>query len=119
MAKAKQQLPWLNKQETKTTDVEGVRITYKTLSFGDQRKAQKDALTVGPNGKPTIDFGLIGVLQTVAAIIDWDFTDEDGEKLPITLHTFDEVLSPEFGGKIINSISNEVTTDVSTDKKKK
>ncbi|PEM30158.1 hypothetical protein [Bacillus wiedmannii] len=119
MAKTKQQFPWLNKQETKTIPVEGVRVTYKTLSFGEQRKAQSEALVVGPNGKPKLDFGLIGVLQTVAAIVEWDFTDEDGNKLPISLHTFDEVLDPEFGGKIIQAVSEQVTTDVDIEKKKK
>ena len=119
MAKAKQQFPWLNKQETKTIEVEGVRVTYKTLSFGEQRKAQSEALVVGQDGKPKIDFGLIGVLQTVSAIVDWDFTNEDSSKLPISLHTFDEILDPEFGGKIIAAVSEQVTTDVGTEKKKK
>lgn len=119
MAKTKQQFPWLNKQVTKTIEVEGVRVTYKSLSFGDQRKAQAEALVVGSNGKPKIDVGLIGVLQTVAAIIDWEFTDENGNKLPISLDTFDNVLDPEFGGKIIAAVSEQVTTDVDIEKKKK
>lgn len=118
MAKAKV-YPWLNKEVIKTIEVEGVQVVYKTLSFGAQRRIQKQCLSVNEKGKPDVDVSLVGVLQTIEAIVDWGFTDEDGEKLPITLHTFDEVLDPEFGGKIIAAVSEQVTTKVDVDRKKK
>ncbi|EJV59373.1 hypothetical protein [Bacillus mycoides] len=116
---AKQQFPWLNKEQIFTEEIEGVRITFKKLSFGAQRKIQGACVKTNEKGAIDIDVSLIGLMTTIEAIMDWDFTDEDGEKLPIDLHTFDEVLDPDFGGQIIKLVSDKVNTNVTEKKKKK
>lgn len=116
---AKKANAWLNKEVIKTVTVEGARITYKTLSFGAQRRVQGACVTVNEKGEPKADFTLMGVMQTVEAIMDWDVTDEEGNKLPISVETFDELLNPDFATEIIAVVSEQVTSKVDVEKKKK
>jgi hypothetical protein len=116
---AKQQFPWLNQEKLFTEEVQGVRITFKTLSFGAQRRIQGTCVKTDDKGKIDIDVSLIGLLTTIESIVDWDFTDAEGEKLPIELHTFDEVFNPEFAAEIIQLVSQKANTDIPEKKKKK
>lgn len=116
----KQQFPWLNKQEKFTEKVQGVRVTYKKPSFGAQRRIQGEVTKVdSKSGKVDIDASLMMLALTVESIVDWDFTDESGEKLPIEIHTFDEVFDPEFAAEIVKVVTDKVAGDVSDKKKKK
>jgi len=114
---AKQQFPWLQSQETKTKQVNGVRITYKELSYGDERKIQSECVSIGDNGKPQIDMGLMGTSRVVASLIDWDLTDENGVKLPIELNTFDNILNNQWATDIVEAVLGE-EKKVSTKRKK-
>ena len=117
---AKQQFPWLNKEELFTEDVRGVRISYKKLSFGKQRKVQNECTKVdSKSGKVDIDASQMMMSFAVEAIVDWDFTDEDGNKLPIEAHTLDEVLDPEYAAEIVKVITDKISGDVPDKKKKK
>lgn len=116
----KQQFPWLNKQETFTEKVQGVRVTYKKPSFGAQRRIQGEVTKVdSKSGKVDIDASLMMLALTVESIVDWDFTDENENKLPIEIHTFDEVFDPEFAAEIVKVVTDKVAGDVSDKKKKK
>jgi hypothetical protein len=111
--------PWLKKKDTKTITVEGVKITLKSMSFGESRKAMSSAMSLDPiSGKATVDASLMGVSRTVAMIADWELTDENDEKLPVSLETFDELLDEEFAGKIIEAVTSADNSEV-TDKEKK
>lgn len=117
---AKQQFPWLNKEELFTKDVRGVRITFKKLSFGKQRKLQGEVTKVdSKSGKVDIDASLMMAKMTVDAIVDWDFTDEEENKLPISIHTLDEVLDPEYSAEVVKVVTDKISGDVSDKKKKK
>lgn len=117
---AKQQFPWLNKEELFTEDVRGVRISYKKLSFGKQRKVQNECTKVdSKSGKVDIDASRMMMSFAVEAIVDWDFTDAEGVKLPIEAHTLDEVLDPEYAAEIVKVITDKISGDVSDKKKKK
>ncbi|MCU5407965.1 hypothetical protein OCA16_25840 [Bacillus cereus] len=116
---AKQQFPWLNKQETFTENVQGVRVTFKKPSFGAQRRIQGEVTKVDAKGKVDMDASLMMVSLAVESIVDWDFTDENENKLPIEIHTFDEVFDPEFAAEIIKVVTDKVAGDVSDKKKKK
>lgn len=118
MAKTKE-FPWLNKQVMKTVDVEGMRITYKNLGYGDSRRIQNECVTIGEDKKPKIDIGLMGTLQAVNSIVDWDLTNEEGSKLPISLETFDNLLDATFGEKIVEAVLGKIDAKVPTEKKKK
>jgi len=118
MAKAKT-FPWLNKEVIKTVDVEGMRITFKNLSYGDSRRIQNECVSVGDDKQPKVDIGLMGTLQAVHSIVDWDLTDEEENKLPITLDTFDNLLDANFGEKIIEAVLGKIDEKVDTKKKKK
>lgn len=116
---AKQSFPWLNKEELFTEDVRGVRITFKKLSFGKQRKLQGEVTKVDDKGNVDIDASLMMISMAVEALVDWDFTDENGEKLPIEAHTLDERLDPEYSAEIVKVITDKISGDVSPKKKKK
>lgn len=117
---AKQQFPWLNKEELFTEDVRGVRVSFKKLSFGKQRKVQGECTKVdSKSGKVDIDASQMMLMFAVEAIVDWDFTDEDGIKLPIEAHTLDEVLDPEFSAEVVKVITEKISGDIPDKKKKK
>lgn len=111
--------PWLQGSKIEFVEVEGVKVWYKSLSFGEQRAITKETVQIDSKGLPQVDVSLVTVLQTVKAITDWEFTDENENKLPISLHTFDEVLSPEFGGMIIKAVSDKVNTQIPSNEEKK
>lgn len=117
---AKKQFPWLQDNSLKTTEVNGVRITYKNLAFGEDRRIQNEAIKYDKEtGKPSgVDVTLMGVATAVAKIIDWELTDKEGEKLPISVETFDNVLDPEWATDIISAVNN-LEGKVTEEKKKK
>lgn len=117
---AKKQFPWLQDNSLKTTEVNGVRITYKNLAFGEDRRIQNEAVKYdSKTGKPSgVDITLMGVATAVAKIVDWELTDGDGEKLPISVETFDNVLNGEWATDIIDAVNND-NKKVTEEKKKK
>lgn len=112
------QFPWLQDNTLKTANVNGVRITYKNLLFGEDRRIQNEAIKYDPKtGKPSgVDVTLMGVAQAVARIVDWELTDTEGNKLPISVETFDNVLDGEWATDIIAAVTAEKVTPT---KKKK
>lgn len=101
---------YLKKKDTKEIIVEGQKLTVKRLSFGESRAALKEAGELQTDAKGNvkgmnIDYTLLGILRSIKAIEDWDLTDENDNKLPITLKTFDEILDEEFVGSIIKEVS--------------
>ncbi|RXF11074.1 hypothetical protein EG878_14555 [Enterococcus faecalis] len=114
--------PWLKKnlEEGKNeVNVMGATIKLKTLSFGDSRKATSAAMEVNERtGSVKIDAGLLGLLRTLYQIDDWDLTDEDGNKLPISLETFDEVLDEPFVNELIAAVSKSGNQPITEDEKK-
>ena len=113
------QFPWLQDNTLKTADVNGVRITYKNLLFGDDRRIQNEAIKYDPKtGKPSgVDVTLMGVAQAVARIVDWELTDREGNKLPISVETFDNELAGEWATDIIDAVNNG--KNITAEKKKK
>lgn len=112
--------PWLKKNNERVVDVEGCKITLKPISFGDSRSAVKEAFQIDPlTNKSSIDATLLGVLRAIAQIKDWDLTDENDQKLPVTLETFDNILDEEFAGKIIKEVSGAQPQGVNAQEKKK
>lgn len=110
--------PWLKKKDEKVVYVEGCKIVLQPISFGDSRKAIQKAIDINPmTGKSNIDPTLLGVLRALAQIKDWDLTDENEEKLPITMDTFDNILDEDFCGMIIKKVNENVNQVSETEKK--
>lgn len=113
--------PWLKKKDSeKVIEVMGAKVTVKKLTFGESRKAIQGAIKFNPVSKqPEIDQTLASILRSVAMIKDWELTDENDEKLPITFDTF-ESLDEEFAGELIQKLNevdeNEVTAEEKSNK---
>lgn len=98
---------YLKSKEVKVLTIEGEKISVKKIAFGETRKAMTIATIVDNKTKTaSVDSGLVAVLRTIYAITDWDLVGEDGEKLPIDLDTFDNVLDEEFVGSIIQEVND-------------
>lgn len=111
--------PWLKKKETKNIEVMGCKLELKPISFGASRNAVSQAIDIDPMTRKTkIDATLLGVLRAIAQIQDWDLTDDNDKKLPITLETFDEILDEEFVGQIIQAVQDAQDEGVSEAEKK-
>jgi len=114
--------PWLKKQledGKNEVDVMGAKIKLKTLGFGDSRRATSAAMDVNEKtGEIKVDAGLLGLLRTLYQIEDWDLTDEEGNKLPITLETFDDVLDEAFVNELIGKVSKAGNQPISEEEKK-
>lgn len=111
--------PWLKKKDTKVVEVMGAKITIKKLTFGESRKAVSGAIKYNPYTKQNeIDQTLAGILRSVAMIEDWELTDENGNKLPITVETMDS-LDEEFTSELLQVINEEDDNEVTDQEKKK
>jgi hypothetical protein len=113
--------PWLMKKEEegKFVEVMGAKVYLKNMNFGDSRKIIKQAMTIDPKTKKAdVDASLVGVLRSLYQIKDWELTDENDEKLPITLDTLDNVLSEEFVGELMEKIQEQDSSQVNEAEKK-
>jgi hypothetical protein len=113
------QKPWLKqKTENKTVEVMGAKIEIKKLTFGESRKAIAGAVKFNPFTKQNeVDQTLAGVLRSVAMIQDWELTDENDEKLPVTIDTIDS-LDEEFVSELIQTMNSEDDNEVTEAEKK-
>ncbi|HDT6579219.1 hypothetical protein ACS4JF_25420 [Bacillus thuringiensis] len=112
--------PWLRNKEEKFIILHGAKIHYKKLGYGESRKIAEQATTFDKMGRPIKnDVSLAMTLQVVNSITDWELTNNEGEKLPITLDTFDNELDPDFVGEIIQAVHSKIDAGVPEDKKKK
>jgi hypothetical protein len=111
--------PWLKKNDEKIIEVMGAKVTLKKMSFGDSRQAISKAMKIDMNTKKAdVDASLVGVLRALAQIKDWELTDENEEKLPITLDTLDNILDEEFVGELIQKINEQDENQVNETEKK-
>lgn len=111
--------PWLKKNDEKTIEVMGAKITLKPLTFGASREAISKAMKINlETQKPEVDATLVGILRAIAQIKDWELTDEEGNKLPITLETFDNLLDENFVGELIKAIGEQDDNSVTEAEKK-
>lgn len=111
--------PWLKKKGSKVIEVMGAKVTLKPISFGDSRNAVAQCIDIDPMTKKTkVDATLLGVLRTIAQIEDWELTDDNGNKLPVTLETFDESLDENFASEIVRKVQEASDQGVTEAEKK-
>lgn len=105
-----QMKPWLIKKDTEEVFVEiyGAKVFLKKLSYGKSRTALDAALKIDSKGQPQLNTGLLATLRTIYQITDWELTDENDEKLPINLHTFDEVLDEKVVEELMSKINEKM-----------
>lgn len=111
--------PWLKKNNEKVIEVMGAKIWLKPLTFGEARKAIKEATRINMvTRQAEVDPSLLAVLRALYQIKDWELTDEEGNKLPITLETIDNVLDEHFVSEMIQKITELDNNGVTEDEKK-
>lgn len=111
--------PWLKKQEApKEIEVMGAKIYLKSLSFGEARKAISGGVQLDKNGKPNIDVTTLQAMRAVAAIADWELTDENDNKLPVSVDTLDS-LDETFASALVQEINDAVSGDGLKESEKK
>lgn len=111
--------PWLKKTDEKVIEVMGAKVTLKPMTWGESRKAVSQSMKVDvKTGEPDVDASLIGVLRALAQIKDWELTDENDKKLPVTLDTLDNELNEEFVSELISEINEQDDNHMNDDEKK-
>ncbi|TWJ39646.1 hypothetical protein CHCC5027_3559 [Bacillus paralicheniformis] len=111
--------PWLKKHDEKVIEVQGAKVTVKKISFKDSRNAIKAAVKVNPQTKETeADAMLLSLLRVLAMVKDWELTDENGDKLPITMHTFDHLLDEDFASELIAAVQEAFPSGATEEEKK-
>ena len=110
--------PWLKNKNTNEIEIMGAKIQLRKLSFGQSRQAIKEASKINIVTKQVdVDPILLGVLRALYSIESWDLTDENDNPIPITMDTFDNVLSEEFVSEIIEKVNAQ--EDILTEAEKK
>lgn len=100
--------PWLKKENDRFVNVMGAKIELKALSYGKARQAMSLATDINSHTKQvSLDSGLLSTLRTLYQIKDWDLTDDNDKKLPITLDTFDNILDEDFVNELIEKVDDE------------
>lgn len=90
-------MEWLRKEDKREETLYGKKVVFKSLTYGEARKANADAMTIDfKTGKVSIDAQKLALTRLILSIESWEFTDEKGEVLPINVNTFDNVLSEGF-----------------------
>lgn len=82
------------KPETVTLTLEnGDRlIVKKELTCGEQRAANARIYVMGDDGRRRVDPLLIGLGTVIAYLVDWTFTDDAGQIVPIRGLSFDDLI---------------------------
>ncbi|AVO23028.1 hypothetical protein [Bacillus phage Anath] len=112
-------MPWLREEKSDFVTLYGVKIHYKKLSYGEQRKIADKATITDKLGRPVKqDVTLAMTLQVVNSITEWELTDREGKVLPISVDTFDNVLDADFVGEIIEVIHPNIDAGVAEGEKK-
>lgn len=111
--------PWLKKDTHETIEVMGTKITLKPLKYGKSREAMSLSVHVDPmTGKASMDTALLATLRALHQIGDWELTDDNDEKLPISLETLDNVLAEEFVEELVTKINSKGLSEVTEAEKK-
>lgn len=110
--------PWLKSKEENVIEVMGAKITLKKMGFGESRKAISQAMQVDiDTKKANVDASLVGVLRCLYQIADWDLTDENDSKLPVSLETLD-MLDEGFVGELMAEIQKRDNNSITEAEKK-
>jgi hypothetical protein len=94
----------------------GIMIKLKKLSYGENKSVLAEILgeaIVGEKTDITLSQGqeLISI-KLLKSIVDWDITEADGSKTPITQKNLEDILSEED----FNALSTEISAELSKKK---
>jgi hypothetical protein len=113
---------YLRKEEVQVIEVMGQKIKIAPLSYGKRKAIQTSFMKMNPR---TLDMevdneNLFKMDDTLHLnkIKDWDLLDEDNNKLPITMHTIEELLEPSFVTALFAEINKVLPETVTEDEKK-
>ena len=113
---------YLRKEEIQEIEVMGQKIKVAPLSYGQRKAIQTGFMKMNPRtfAMEVDNANLFKMDDTlhVAKIKDWDLLDEDSNKLPINMHTIEEVLDPEFVKALFEAINKELPESVDEQEKK-
>lgn len=112
-------MDYLIKKSTQEITVMGRKIQVKNLSHGEKGSAMSIAMKIDPMSRTSsIDAMLLVTAQTAASIVDWDLVGEDGKKLPISVETLNNVLSPQFVEELIEAVQEKTQSGITESEKK-
>ncbi len=90
---------------TEETEIDGHRLRFRTWNYGMKQEALRAATKFvrGEAGElePEVDPWILNDQLLLRTLIDWDFLDGKGQKLPITLDSIRSVEPPELVDKMI------------------
>lgn len=113
---------YLRKVEIKEIEVMGQKIKLAPLSYGQRKTIQTGFMKMNPKTfvMEVDNENLFKMDDTLhlAKIKDWDLLDENSNKLPINMHTVEELLDPDFVKALFEAISKELPEMLSDDEKK-
>jgi len=87
-------------------EIEGHRLKFRTWNYGMKQEALRAATEFVKNElsgelEPEVDPWTLNDQLLLKTLVDWDFLDEKGRKLPITLENIRDIEPPELVDKMI------------------
>lgn len=115
-------MSYLRKEEVKEIEVMGQKIKIAPLSYGKRKAIQTSFMKMNPRTlMMEVDnenlFKMDDTLH-LNKIKDWDLLDENNNKLPIEMHTIEELLDPDFVNALFAEINKVFPESVPEEEKK-
>jgi len=86
-------------------EIEGHRLKFRTWNYGMKQEALRAATKFVKNEsgelEPEVDPWVLNDHLLLKTLVDWDFLDEKGRKLPITLDNIRSIEPPELVDRMI------------------
>lgn len=86
-------------------EIEGHKMRFRTWNYGMKQEALRAATRFVKNEvgelEPEVDPWILNDQLLLKTLVDWDFVDEKGRKLPITLENIRSIEPPELVDKMI------------------
>lgn len=113
---------YLRKKDTIEIVVEGQKLKIAPLGYGERKQIQTSFMKMNPKTlQMEVDNDNLFKMDDrlhLAKIKDWDLLDEDSNKLPIDMHTVEELLDPDFVRAMMEEIAKHLPEEVSEAEKK-
>ena len=88
-------------------EIDGHKLKFRTWNYGMKQEALRAAVKFNPSLgdprelEPEVDPWILNDQLLIKTLVDWDFLDGKGQKLPITLDNIKAIEPPELVDKMI------------------
>ena len=94
-----------NPMKIEEAEIDGHRLKFRTWNYGMKQEALRAATKFVQNAsgelEPEVDPWVLNDQLLLKTLVDWDFLDEKGARLPITLDSVKAIEPPELVDRMI------------------